>query len=120
MSGVYEANPEALRSSIERMKRLPELARKLGEQFTNQERAYTEWPGWTDDYAHQVRPVYERNNQYCLGTSTTLYDALYGLVSATIANLENIEKTRTDSTDRIREHQRRTEDAVGGDHGGRH
>ncbi|MFE6281201.1 hypothetical protein [Streptomyces sp. NPDC057877] len=119
MSGVYEANPDALRASVERMKRLPVMARALGEDFTNRERVYTEWPGWTDDYAHQVRPVYQSNNEYCLGTSRTLFEALDGLVAATLAALENIEQTRTDSTERIREHQRRTEGAVG-DGGGRH
>ncbi|MDH2393681.1 hypothetical protein QCN29_33960 [Streptomyces sp. HNM0663] len=120
MSGVYEAYPDALRSSIERMRRLPELARKLGEDFTGQERSYVEWPGWTDDFAHEVRPVYESNNEYCLGISSTLFQALDGLVSATLANLENIEQTRTDSTERIREHRLRTEEAVEGDTGGRH
>lgn len=118
MSGVYEANPEALRLSIERMKLLPKMARQLGQDFTNGERHYSEWPGWTDEFALEVRPVYESNNEYCLGTSSTLFEALDGLVSATLANLENIEQTRTDSTERIREHQRRTEEAVEGDTGG--
>lgn len=119
MSGVYEADPAGLRSSIERMRALPVLARKLGEDFTNYERSFTEWPGWTDDFAHQVRPVYNSNNEYCLGVSTTLFEALDGLVSATLACLENIEETRIDSQERIREHQLRTEEAVG-DGGGRH
>ncbi|MFD5430116.1 hypothetical protein [Streptomyces sp. NPDC127084] len=119
MSGVYEANTQALRASIARMKRLPELARKLGEDFDSNERHYTEWPGWTDDFAEKVRPVYDRNNEYCMGTSRTLFEALDGLVSATLSNLEGIEKNAADSTERIREHQRRTEEAIDGDTGGR-
>lgn len=122
MSGVYEANPEALRRAVERMRRLPELAGALGRSFTVDERNYTAWPGWTDDYALQVRPVYERNNEYCLGTGRVLHEALDGLVQATLSNLANIERTRSDSTERIAEHQRRTRDSVFDDpgSGGRH
>jgi hypothetical protein len=124
MSDAYEANPAALRNSIERMKQLPLMARQLGQDFLSQERTYTEWPGWTDDFAREVRPVYERNNAYCLDTSNSLFEALDGLVSATLANLANIERTQSDSSERIREHRRRTEEALGdetGDgSGGRH
>ncbi|WP_320774397.1 hypothetical protein [Streptomyces sp. CRN 30] len=121
MSGVYESNTDNLRRSIEHMKTLPVMARKLGEDFTRQERYFTPWPGWTDDYAEKARPQYEENNAYCLDISATLYEALDNLVGATLAALENIESTRTDSTERIREHSRRTEEATGdgnGDTGG--
>ncbi|MER5778836.1 hypothetical protein ABT144_32045 [Streptomyces sp. NPDC002039] len=122
MSGVYEASPEALRRAVERMRRLPELAEGLSRSFTADERNYTPWPGWTDDYALQVRPVYERNNEFCLGTGRVLYEALDGLVQATLANLDNIERTRSYSTEQIAEHRRRTPDTVFDDPGtgGRH
>ncbi|MFE6777590.1 hypothetical protein [Streptomyces sp. NPDC057702] len=119
MSGVYEANPAALRRSIEGMKQLPVLARKLGTDFNENENDYTEWPGWTDDFAHEVRPRYEENNAYCVRITGALHQALDALVSATLANLHNIEGTQSDTLERIQSHQRRTDDAVGGTGGGK-
>ncbi|WP_327167290.1 hypothetical protein [Streptomyces subrutilus] len=122
MSGVYEADPQALRRAVERMRRLPELAQGLGRNFISDERNYTPWPGWTDDFAGQVRPVYERNNEYCLNTGEVLYEALDGLVRATLANLSSIERTQSDSSERIADHRRRTPESVFDDQGtgGRH
>lgn len=101
MSGAYEANPAGLRRSIEEMKRLPALAKKMGEDFRLQENDYTQWPGWTDDFARQVRPQYQKNNEYCTEVAQSLYMALDALVSATLTSLENIEGTRTDATEKI-------------------
>ncbi|MEV8226002.1 hypothetical protein AB0P41_07985 [Streptomyces sp. NPDC079167] len=117
MSGLYEADPGGLRRSIEEMKNLPALAKKMGEDFRRQENDYTEWPGWTDDFARDVRPKYEENNRYCTDITQGLYEALDALVSATLTNLENIEGTRTDTTEQIQAHQRKTNEALGGDGG---
>ncbi|WP_405389898.1 hypothetical protein OG596_19615 [Streptomyces sp. NBC_01102] len=115
MSGAYEADPTGLRRSIEEMKRLPGLAKRMGEDFRREENDYTEWPGWTDDFARGVRPQYEENNRYCTDISQSLYEALDALVSATLTNLENIEGTRTDATEKIREHRTKSDEAVFGD-----
>ncbi|GAB3962870.1 hypothetical protein [Streptomyces sparsus] len=117
MSGLYEADPGGLRRSIEEMKNLPALAKQMGEDFRRQENDYTEWPGWTDDFAHQVRPKYEENNRYCTDIAQGLYEALDALVSATLTNLENIEGTRSDTTEQIQAHQRRTDEALQDDGG---
>ncbi|MDX3850294.1 hypothetical protein [Streptomyces sp. AK02-01A] len=114
MSGVYEANPGGLRRSIDGMKRLPEMAKSLGEDFRRAENTYTEWPGWTDDFARQVRPKYNDNNEYCLRIGTALFGALDALVSATLANLENIEGTQSDATEQIRDHQQKTDTVLSG------
>ncbi|GGZ00879.1 hypothetical protein [Streptomyces poonensis] len=113
MSGVYEADTAGLRRSIDGMKRLPEMAKGLEEKFRRQENDYTEWPGWTDDFALEVRPRYDDNNRSCTEFSTALFTALDGLVSATLANLDNIEGTRADGTDMISEHARRTGSVFG-------
>jgi hypothetical protein len=110
--GVYEADPAGLRRSIEGMKRLPEMAKKLGTDFRQEENSYTEWPGWTDDFARSARPQYDDNNEYCLRISTALHSALDALVSATLANLDNIEGTQSDATERIDEHKRKTDTAL--------
>ncbi|NBM15783.1 hypothetical protein [Streptomyces sp. GC420] len=121
MSGTYEADTAGLRRSIENMKRLPELARQLGADFRRQENDYTEWPGWTDDFARQVRPKYDENNRYCTEFAGSLFSALDGLVSATLANLDNIEGTRNDGTEMIRQHSRKTDAVLGDSDGtGRH
>ncbi|MGW2209725.1 hypothetical protein [Streptomyces sp. NPDC001781] len=117
MSAVYEADPSGLRRSIEEMKSLPALARRMVQDFRHHESAYTPWPGWTDDFARQVRPQYQRNNTYCADIVQELYEALDALVSATLTNLENIESTRSDATDRIEAHGRRVHErpeATGG------
>ncbi|WP_299531701.1 hypothetical protein [uncultured Streptomyces sp.] len=121
MSGTYEADTAGLRRSIENMKRLPEMAKKLGADFRRHENDYTEWPGWTDDFALEVRPRYDDNNRFSTGFAAALYNALDGLVGATLANLENIEGTRADGTDMIREHAHKTDEILGGSGGsGRH
>ncbi|MFF1464363.1 hypothetical protein [Streptomyces sp. NPDC058330] len=121
MSGVYEADPSGLRRSVEEMKSLPVLAKRMVQDFRHQESAYTAWPGWTDDFALQVRPRYQRNNTYCADVVQGLYEALDALVSATLANLENIESTRTDATERIEAHSRRTHEGSQGQGGqGKH
>ncbi|MEK8143250.1 hypothetical protein NKH18_17330 [Streptomyces sp. M10(2022)] len=117
MSGAYQADTGALRQSIEEMKRLPGLAKQMGEDFRSQEKNYTEWPGWTDDFALEVRPRYEENNRYCTDISTALYEVLDALVSATLTNLESIEGTRTDASEQVRAHQAETDEAVFGDGG---
>jgi hypothetical protein len=114
MSGVYEADPAGLRRGIEGMKQLPAMAKKLGTDFRQEENAYTEWPGWTDDYARSARPQYDDSNEYCLRISTALYGALDALVSATLANLDNIEGTQSDAEDRIQEHKVKTDEALSG------
>ncbi|MCX5411563.1 hypothetical protein [Streptomyces sp. NBC_00059] len=117
MSGVYEADPGGLRRSIEEMKSLPALAKRMGQDFRRQENDYTDWPGWTDDFAREVRPKYEENNAYCTDIAHGLYEALDVLVSATLTNLENIEGTRTDATEQIAAHRRKTDEALHGDGG---
>ncbi|MEU6061928.1 hypothetical protein [Streptomyces sp. NPDC047097] len=125
MSGVFEAYPAELRTAIERMRNLPRMAYALGRDFRSDEQTYTAWPGWTDDYAQQNRPVYERNNEFCTGSSEKLFEALDGLVQATLANLNSIERTQSDSEERIAEHRRRTPESIfddgetGGSGGGR-
>ncbi|MFF2525172.1 hypothetical protein [Streptomyces liangshanensis] len=123
MSGVFEADPAALRRGIEGMRALPLMARQLGADFRAEENTYTEWPGWTDDFARSVRPRYNDNNEYCLRIGTALHDALDALVAATLMNLESIEGARNDAVERIEDHRRRTADpgpGSGGPGGGKH
>ncbi|MFD4030435.1 hypothetical protein ACFWVP_07815 [Streptomyces sp. NPDC058637] len=115
MSGAYEANTTNLRRSIEEMKLLPSLAKRMSEEFRHEENDYSGWAGWTDDFARGVRPKYEANNRYCTDIAQSLYEALDALVSATLTNLENMESTRTDAADKIRAHQARNEEAAVGD-----
>lgn len=117
MSGEYAADPSSLRQIIGEMKRLPEMAKKMRDDFRSHENDFTDWPGWTDDFARETRPKYEENNEHCVSYAMALYEALDGLVAATLTNLENIEGTRTDATDRIRAHQAKTDEALGGDEG---
>ncbi|PJE98305.1 hypothetical protein CUT44_07820 [Streptomyces carminius] len=115
MSTAFSADTIGLRHSVEEMRRLPGMARTLVTDFLDREGRYTEWPGWTDDYALKVRPAYERDNQRCVDFGDALHDALDALVSATLANLDAIEKARNDSLDTIADHSWRTAGASGDD-----
>lgn len=113
MSVAFEADTVGLRRSAEEMQRLPDMARRLVTEFLDRESQYTDWPGWTDDYALEVRPAYERDNQRCVNFVTALHDALDNLVSATLANLNTIERVRDDAHDMIAEHWWRTAGTFG-------
>ncbi|MFF2525176.1 hypothetical protein [Streptomyces liangshanensis] len=106
--GTFEASPAAIRRAIQSMEALPALAKSMRERFVTRERDFTDWPGWTDDYARQTRPGYEENNQYCLDVADGLALALTGLVDATRANLQEIEDTQRQSTESIEEFRRKT------------
>ncbi|MEU3183529.1 hypothetical protein ABZ707_04845 [Streptomyces sp. NPDC006923] len=112
--GTYEASPAALRRAIASMEALPEIAERMRQRFLARERDFTEWPGWTDDFAHQARPGYEENNRYCLEVADGLEQALNGLVVATQANLKEIEDTQQDSTDKIESFRRTSDTGFGG------
>ncbi|MDX3853055.1 hypothetical protein [Streptomyces sp. AK02-01A] len=112
--GTYEASPAALRRAITSMEALPEIAERIRQRFIRRERDFTEWPGWTDDFAYQARPGYEENNQYCMEVADGLREALKGLVDATHANLKEIEDTQQSSTERIESFRRKTETGPGG------
>ncbi|MEK8145854.1 hypothetical protein NKH18_45340 [Streptomyces sp. M10(2022)] len=62
---------------------------------------YTDWPGWTDDFAEKTRPVYEKNNASCQEIAGALSEALVSLVTATLGNLQNIEGTQSYAQEQV-------------------
>jgi hypothetical protein len=83
------------------MEALSAMALRMRDDFVADEQNYTDWPGWTDDFAEKTRPVYRKNNDSCLEIAGALSKAVTGLVTATLGNLQNIEGTQSYAQEQV-------------------
>jgi hypothetical protein len=120
-TGKFIADPDRIRRGGEMMEALPERTNKIADDFISDIQTYRGWAGYSDDFAHQVLPKYDANNEACLELIRTVGTALTELPQAVWANLQQIEGTSASVNEQI-ERQVSKFDGLGGDStgGGRH
>ncbi|MFE1246552.1 hypothetical protein [Streptomyces sp. NPDC058735] len=121
MAGKFTADPGRIRRGGEMMEALPDRTNELGDGFISRLGDYDGWAGKDDDFAREVLPKYEANNEALLELIRTLGTAFSELQRAVWANGQHIEGVSAYANEQIGR-QTSSLDALGGDSdgGGRH
>ncbi|MGW2212997.1 hypothetical protein [Streptomyces sp. NPDC001781] len=121
MAGKFTADPGRIRRGGEMMEALPERTNKIADDFISDIQNYRGWAGYDDDFAHEVLPKFEANNQACLDLIRAVGTAFSELRQAVWANGQHIEGVSAYANEQIGR-QSSSLDALGGDSagGGRH
>ncbi|MEU6951189.1 hypothetical protein [Streptomyces sp. NPDC045714] len=118
--GKFTANPGELRRASDMMEQLPAQAAKIGDNFISDIQNYRGWAGYSDDFALEVLPKYDANNQSCLDLVRALSSAFTELGQAVWANGQHIEGVSNYARDEI-DRQMSSMDTPGdSSQGGRH
>ncbi|MET8557438.1 hypothetical protein ABZV64_21130 [Streptomyces sp. NPDC004959] len=119
--GKFIADPGRVRQGGEMMADLPDRANKIRDDFVSDMQTYRPWAGYNDDFALQVRPKYDANNNACLEFLDSVGLVFSSLRQAVLNNAREIEGVQSYANEEIAKQQSRLE-GPGGDStgGGRH
>ncbi|MCI4042361.1 MULTISPECIES: hypothetical protein [unclassified Streptomyces] len=118
--GKFTANPGELRRASQMMEQLPAQAAKIGDNFISDIQNYRGWAGYSDDFAHEVLPKYDANNQSCLDLVRALSSAFTELGQAVWANGQHIEGVSNYARDEIDRQMSSLDTPGDSSQGGRH
>ncbi|WP_031088488.1 hypothetical protein [Streptomyces sp. NRRL WC-3549] len=121
VTGKFIADPGRIRRGGEMMEALPERTNKIADNFVSDIQNYRGWAGHSDDFAHQVLPKFDANNEACLALIRAVGTALAELRHAVWANGQHIEGVSAYASEQIGR-QATSLDGLGGGTagGGRH